>query len=230
MWFLQKAHAQHYASIGGPKFEYMVKQVSEAIERTCPVEELAPILKSRTLPEYVSCLLREGAKSYTNAQEFIIQYQSFFTRTINRPPYISAVNPKPGPSETSPLKPIPLSALHTAAAALCLVPESHWTAETHRASISSYISSGSPLTRLTEKGATLAADLAFRKELYHYLRWALLGGAPGLGIPATMEAIGREESVRRLEEAREITKSSFEGVDADGMKRERRESDDVASE
>jgi glutamyl-tRNA synthetase len=167
----------------------------------------APILKSRTLSEYVSSLLREGVKkSYTNTREFILHHQSFFTQTINRPPYTAATKPKSEASETIFTNPVPLSDLHTAAAALCLVPKSHWTAETHRANISFHISSGIAPTNLAESSPTSAADLAFRKELYQYLRWALLGGAPGLGIPATMEILGREESIRRLEEAREITK------------------------
>jgi glutamyl-tRNA synthetase len=185
-----------------------------------------PILKSRTLPEYVSSLLREGVKkSYMNAREFVTLHQSFFTQTINRPPYTAATKPKSEASETTFTNPVPLSHLRTAAAVLCLVPESHWTAETHRANISSHISSDIALTNLAESSTTSAADLPFRKELYHYLRWALLGGAPGLGIPATMEILGREESIRRLQEAREITESSLESVDASGKGSENRRED-----
>jgi glutamyl-tRNA synthetase len=40
LWFLQKAHAQSYAASGGPRFEAMVKQVSEAVERACSLEQL----------------------------------------------------------------------------------------------------------------------------------------------------------------------------------------------
>ena len=45
----------------------------------------------------------------------------------------------------------------------------------------------------------------FKKELYHYLRWALSAGTAGIGIPATMAILGRDESVRRLEEAKVLT-------------------------
>lgn len=109
---------------------------------------------------------------------------------------------------------MPLSALHTAAAALSLVPESHWNAETHRSNISSYDGSGaiadsaSPADASEDEAARIAKDKTFKKELYHYLRWALSAGAPGPGIPETMEILGRAESVRRLEEARKLTTSA----------------------
>jgi glutamyl-tRNA synthetase len=99
---------------------------------------------------------------------------------------------------------VPVSTLHIAATALCLVPESHWTAETHRLNIASY--NGAAVDFLdSDKSVAkedLAADRAFKRELYHFLRWALSAGAPGPGIPETMEILGRTESIRRLEEAR----------------------------
>lgn len=51
----------------------------------------------------------------------------------------------------------------------------------------------------------MAADKRFKKELYHYLRWALSGGNPGPGIPETMAILGRAESIRRLDEGRRLT-------------------------
>lgn len=51
----------------------------------------------------------------------------------------------------------------------------------------------------------IAADKIFKKELYHYLRWALSAGAPGPGIPETMEILGRAETVKRIQEARALT-------------------------
>lgn len=102
-----------------------------------------------------------------------------------------------------------MSALHTAAAALTLVPLSHWTAATHRANIASYIGTTQPGEPSVPGSSadTVAADKAFKKELYHYLRWALLGGSPGVGIPAAMEILGRDESVRRILEAKVLTET-----------------------
>lgn len=122
---------------------------------------------------------------------------------------------------------IPITAIHTVAAALSLVPESHWTAEAHKSNISSYdgsvaitssSSSSSPLSsseqdalHQSDEKTRVAADKRFKKELYHYLRWALSAGAPGPGIPETMRILGRAESVRRLEEGRRLTAELAEG-------------------
>jgi glutamyl-tRNA synthetase len=210
LWFLQKAHAQRFASTGGPVFDEMVTKVSQAVEETYPADKLTTILDSRPLAEYITPLLKADAKSYTNAPEFVQRNSTFFSTTLTRPPYT--------PTSTANGTAIPITALHTAAAALTLVPASHWTIETHRSNIASYdgsaavlLSSASPGENTPEstdadaEKTRLNADKAFKKELYHYLRWALSAGAPGPGIPETMEILGRAESLRRLQEARELT-------------------------
>lgn len=171
------------------------------------------VLQGRTLASYITPLLRADAKSYTKPEEFLTRNQTFFTTSLQRPPYEPAASGKNASSgSSSPV--VPLSALHTAAAALSLVPESHWNAETHRFNISSYDGAGavadsvSPADVSDDEAARIAKDKAFKKELYHYLRWALSAGAPGPGIPETMEILGRAESVRRLEEARKLTMSA----------------------
>jgi glutamyl-tRNA synthetase len=115
-----------------------------------------------------------------------------------------------------------ITTLQTAATALSLVPGSHWTAETHQSNISSYDGTAA-IPSLTSSSFTpsppddadegflktrIVADKAFKKELYHYLRWALCAGTPGPGIPETMEILGRAESIRRLEEARRLLMAS----------------------
>ncbi|KAN0069299.1 hypothetical protein V8E54_012314 [Elaphomyces granulatus] len=206
LWFLQKAHAQRVVATGGAEFENMVTKVSEAVERQWPRNQLESILRGRTLFQYISLLLRADAKSYTNIEEFLSRNNTFFTASLNRPPYVATSSKKLSSSaETSSSSVaeihVPLSILHTAAIALCLVPESHWTAETHRLNIASYNGA------VDKSGAKedLAADRVFERELYHFLRWALSAGAPGPGIPETMEILGRAESIRRLEEARGLT-------------------------
>ncbi|PKX99458.1 glutamate--tRNA ligase MSE1 [Aspergillus novofumigatus IBT 16806] len=230
LWFLQKAHAQRFASTGGPVFDDMVAKVSQAVAETYPADQLyvphpstpsrtpnspshsATILDSRPLAEYIPPLLKADAKSYTNASEFVQRNSTFFTTILTRTPYT--------PISTQNGTTIPITALHTAAAALTLVPASHWTIETHRSNIASYDGSAAVLppptpaspgenapesTDADAEKARVNADKGFKKELYHYLRWALSAGAPGPGIPETMEILGRAESLRRLQEARELT-------------------------
>lgn len=98
-----------------------------------------------------------------------------------------------------------MSALHTAAAALTLVPSSHWNIETHRFNITSYDGSDAVTAPFEASTSSVATDKLFKKELYHYLRWALSASAPGPGIPETMAILGREETLRRIHHAKALT-------------------------
>lgn len=153
--------------------------------------------------DVVRRLLQADAKSYTTPEEFINRNKTFFIAPSNRPAYEPAANGSPT---------VPISALHTAAAALSLVPEAHWTIENHRFNIKAYNAVPPPTQTKpaiadeeSSADSIIAQDKAFKKELYHYLRWALSAGAPGPGIPETLTILGRAESVRRLEEARRLT-------------------------
>ncbi|KKZ67581.1 glutamyl-tRNA synthetase [[Emmonsia] crescens] len=242
LWFLQSAHAQRYAAEGGPEAESMINRIEKAVKAQYTAKQLSPLLKKHTLREHIASIIREGgARGYTNASKFIENNKSFFTASLDRPPYAANTpSPSPSPSKkktqpehepesqtvtpgTTPpttLTPTvtPIATLHTAAAALCLVPDEHWNTETHRQNISYLLSdssySSSPSSSSSSSTSTptpspspsaLASEKRFRKDLYNYLRWALSGGAPGISIPATMAILGRDECVRRLREAREMT-------------------------
>ncbi|OJJ97134.1 hypothetical protein ASPACDRAFT_123938 [Aspergillus aculeatus ATCC 16872] len=224
LWFLQKAHAQRFASAPeSAEFQEMVQKLTTAVEATYPPEQLAPILQTRPLKSYITPLLQADAKSYTKPEDFLARNATFFqpAATLTRPPY----TPASSPSATYPptAAAIPLSALHTAATAFTLVPPSHWTLDTHRANIAAYDGSSAVISaeqhqhqQPENEAARKAADKFFKKELYHYLRWALSGGAPGPGIPETMVVLGREETVRRLQDAKDLT---LELVPNRGVKR-----------
>ncbi|CAG8054992.1 unnamed protein product [Penicillium olsonii] len=200
LWFLQKAHAQRFAASGGPEFDEMVNRVSSVVTEKYPLEKLNTILKGRTIAEYVAPLIRADAKSYTDASEFVQRNSTFFTPKLEREPY--------APASPSALE-VPMSALHTAAAALTLVPSSHWSIETHRFNINSYDGSSSVVLPEAESDSQTspATDKIFKKELYHYLRWALSGSAPGPGIPETMTILGRDETLRRVQDAKASTQT-----------------------
>lgn len=159
------------------------------------------MLQGRTLSEFITPLLRADAKSYTTAQEFVERNSTFFTTKLDRSPYMPAT-----PSSDS-TPSVPMLALHTAAAALTLVPSAHWDIETHRFNIASYDGSESVVLPAESDNSSKATDKIFKKELYHYLRWALSASAPGPGIPETMTILGREETLRRLQDAKTLTQS-----------------------
>lgn len=159
------------------------------------------MLQGRTLSEYITPLLRADAKSYTTAQEFVERNSTFFTTELDR----AAYTPSSTSSNSTPS--VPMLALHTAAAALTLVPPSHWDIETHRFNISSYDGSESVVLSAEGDSSPKTTDKIFKKELYHYLRWALSASAPGPGIPETMTILGRDETLRRLQDAKTLTQS-----------------------
>ncbi|EEA29031.1 Glutamate--tRNA ligase mitochondrial [Talaromyces marneffei ATCC 18224] len=174
MWFLQKAHTKRCVAENGPEFQKLVDDVTKA------AEERGNIRDNLAIKDTVTSLLQHDGGHFTTPAQFLDRNWSFFAPSLNRTPYtltqtdLELGDPTP-----------PLVALQTVATILTLVPESHWNIETHRTNLDSI-----PYT-----------SKAFKKELYHYLRWALLAGASGPGMPQIMEVLGRDETVRRLTEA-----------------------------
>ncbi|EED12871.1 glutamyl-tRNA synthetase [Talaromyces stipitatus ATCC 10500] len=177
MWFLQKAHTKRCVADNGPEFQKLVDDVTKA------AKERGNITDNLSVNDTVKSLLRYDGGHFTTPAEFLDRNWSFFTSSLNRAPYTLT---QPDLGLEDPVS--PLAALQTVATILTLVPESHWNVETHRANLDCI-----PYT-----------SKAFKKELYHYLRWALLGGASGPGMPQIMEVLGRDETVRRLTEATQL--------------------------
>ncbi|KAK2807982.1 hypothetical protein FQN50_005064 [Emmonsiellopsis sp. PD_5] len=219
LWFLQSAHAQRYAAEGGPEFQALVNRIEKAVREKYTEDQLPPLPTNQTLHDRIAAILREGgARTYTNTTKFLEDNKPFFTRSLDRPPYTPVSPSKPKsktsvedpPTTTAPEPTTPITTLHTACAALSLVPPTHWTTETHKENISFILASDPPPTTTTtsspQSPSQSQPQKRLRADLYHYLRWALSGGKPGINIPATMAILGRDECVRRLEEARELTR------------------------
>lgn len=54
-----------------------------------------------------------------------------------------------------------------------------------------------------------------RNALNRFLRWALTGGRPGLTVMSTMALLGRDEAVRRIEDAAASFSNTLVGADRD---------------
>ncbi|KAL4903151.1 hypothetical protein BDW74DRAFT_156728 [Aspergillus multicolor] len=238
LWFLQSAHAQRYSDKDTEQLNEIISAVTKTVRSTASPEELSQILQNRRLLHMVTPLVKGDAKNYTNAPEFVARNSAFFTTTISRPSYEFQ-------TEGSNWE-ISLSALHTAAAAITLLPESHWTLENIKTNFTTYDTAGAiskkPKDDVTEgdkENATegdkeiaieggkdnvpkrgdifaprgppnvppekLKSTKAFQRELYHYMRWALLAGAHGPSVAESLFILGRTETLRRLEEARRLT-------------------------
>ncbi|KAK2771218.1 Glutamate--tRNA ligase mitochondrial [Emmonsiellopsis sp. PD_33] len=224
LWFLQSAHAQRYAAEGGPEFEALVNRIEKAVREKYTEEQLPPLPTNQTLHDRIASILREGgARTYTNTTKFLEDNKPFFTRSLDRPPYTPVAPSKPK-SKTTAVEPTapepttPITTLHTTCAALSLVPPAHWTTETHKENISFILASDTTPTTTTtsplpQSQSQSQSQKRLRADLYHYLRWALSAGSPGISIPATMAILGRDECLRRLEEARSLTRDEEgEGV------------------
>lgn len=136
------------------------------------------------LKHRVIILLRSGAAKYTTPQAFFDQHIYFF-RPVSRPPLDSKIDPLV----------LALICDHLDAVNLHIsqVSTERWTEQVIRDVIEKLCHdfSTSGLAGLSE--ARGAVNL--------YLRWATIGGNPGPGIGLTMEILGREVTVQRLEEA-----------------------------
>jgi len=159
----------------------------------------------------LASILSVESMKYRSAPDFADQCSIFFV-------------PVPTTLELLTASEMEMSLLHSlrvAASTLCLAPESSWTEDVHHAQLSAL---ETPPDKTVE-------SLAWKRALYHYLRWALLGGQKGPGIAKTLEILGRHASVGRIQaanlRARElemsnskpmIRASGFKG-DGDGHRR-----------
>ena len=194
LWFLQQRHAQRYIKGGGPRFAQMVDAVKNIALDTYPNSAFFSPLSPFEQTEIIAKLLRADGKNYSTPKSFVEQNATVFVFPSRLPPYTRL--------ETS----IALTSLRTAAAALTLVPSSEWNSATHSANISALSSLENMETDTQPNSGPLTdSTKSFRKELYHYMRWALLGGSPGPGISDTMTLLGKEEATGRIKKAIEVT-------------------------
>lgn len=199
LWFLQKAHAHRYIATEHPMYDVMISQISSLVETQIPKEQLSAILGTRPLEKYIRSIFTANGdkdnKSYTTPAAFATAFAPFLAPL---PPLLTPYVP-PRPE-------VPLSALRTFASALCLVPESHWTAETHRANMASHAGLLTPesasASDSNQQGSI--SKKAWNQAIHHYLRWALTGGLPGPSTSATMEVLGRDVSMQRIQEANRL--------------------------
>lgn len=185
--FLQERYARQYIAEGGKQFHQMVQKVCSILHEICDEKHIAAILGRRSLEDVVGLILRADWKSYTTAEAFAQRSSNLFKPLEELPAY-ELLDPD-----------CPLSALRVAAASFLLIPEQQWTAAVHRGNIAAILPPGSE----TESAADEAAEKvkAWRKEIYHFLRWSLMSGASGPPLPDLMEIMGREVCYLRINRA-----------------------------
>ena len=226
LWFLQKRHASRYASTQPPKpsnpshdlEELAVKPLlnsldQEALQDPDRFSFYISLLERDARFELIRSLVWTDVKNYTSPDDFIARHATLFAS-----PTPSTLTPK-RPSLT--LHHLPLEANVTVPAPefvqlvqpLCDIPEHEWNATELKARIDSIVEKGSAGTIeeiKKENEAQDAVELERRAKkswstlVHSYIRWAIMAGVPGLEGVKVMIILGRSESLKRLEVAREV--------------------------
>ena len=182
--FLQEQHALRRISAGGEEFEQMIRDVAIGVLERYGAARVMQFLQSgggaqrRQLRDVLAQLLRIESLHYRSPTQFAEQCSLFFE-----------------PVTLGQLEVDDAGILHTlrvAASTLALIPEESWTKENHHSHLRSLE---------TSLPNDYAQPKKWKGELYHYLRWALLGGKKGPGIAPTLEILGRGTCIRRIQEA-----------------------------
>jgi len=178
--YLQERHARRKVLAGGEGFEQMIRDVAVALLEKYGAATVSSFLGQRRLRDVMATMLQASSLAYRSPTDFVDQCGIFLNRPSRSPLDVA---------DTALLQP-----LRIAAATLCLVPEESWTKEVHHANLKD-------LSSLAPGGDVKQ----WKKEFYHYLRWALLGGAAGPSLPETMDILGREACVQRIQTAAQET-------------------------
>lgn len=217
LWYLQRAHAERYViSKNSSKVSLMVEQLMEAVQQKYMLDEHQLIFNRHKIKEYLPKLLKEDARNYTNATEFIERNKYFF----ETPDRQSILDSKPSVSLNQVprgVRNLPSSeGLASAVSFLQHITEEDWSANTIRICINSIVETKteesldevSRYSKLDEKLTKRQATDAWSRLIYRYLRWALNASRPGPSDASLMEIIGREETLKRLATLAEVHASS----------------------
>lgn len=140
--------------------------------QSCPSDELK---------ERAATLLRLDAMNYTTPQDFFDRNFYLFC-TIERKEY----NPR---DDDSLLK----SNIDQIVRDFAAINQEQWGDFKIKQVLEELAISLLPIWKTDRKGC--------RNALSHFLRWALTGGRPGLAVIPIMALLGRDESIRRIEDA-----------------------------
>ncbi|KIW27157.1 glutamate-tRNA ligase [Cladophialophora immunda] len=180
--FLQEQHARRRVLAGGEEFEQMIRDVAVSVLEKYGAGRIMQFLdtgsRKRQLRNVLAQLLKVESLHYRSPSQFAEQCSLFFEP-------VSLGDLDVGGFAF-------LHPLRVAASTLALIPEESWTRDTH-------------LSHLRALEASLPDESVdprtWKRELYHYLRWALLGGRQGPGIAETLEILGRGTCITRIQEA-----------------------------
>ena len=166
---------------GGDELEQIVRDVAVVILNKYGAARITTFIGERQLRDVIASMFQVNSFHYWSPVEFADHCDILLSESFKRPPS----------SEDAAMA----KQLRIAAAALTLVPEELWTEHTHRANLA-----------MLEQ-AEGAGNKKWKRTLYHYLRWALLGGLSGPAIPKVIEILGRRICIERIQSAAQEMKN-----------------------
>ena len=155
------------------------------------------MLQGRKASDYVRSILRVTAKTFVTGAEFVEAHGYFFRPVVRRD--LSRAQDSSGAARVS-------SLLDEVAKQLQEIGADEWRADLIWRKTMELIDTTSVGTA-TREGADVhkathgEEERAKRKEVFHYLRWALTGGLQGPSLHDTMAILGRDNTLARLHEA-----------------------------
>jgi glutamyl-tRNA synthetase len=232
LWFLQKRHAARYASFQPPKpsnpshdlEELAVKPLLNALSHQA-LQDPERFSFYRTIPEgdarfeFVRSIVWADAQNYTSPEDFISREAYFFASLT---PSILASNRYRLVLHHLPLeinRTVPESTFLPLVQTIYDISEQKWSKTELKARITSIVEKGSAgtLDEMRKESALLdEMELEFTvkkswvKLVHGYIRWAMVARMPGPDGAETMRILGRSESLRRLDAAREVLQMSNE--------------------
>lgn len=211
LWYLQRAHADRFASsdIGTDtsKISLLMLPIIVVLKRRNLINEGGLILNHHKVDDYLPKLLRADARNYTNAPAFVERNKYFF-EAPNRADLVQCQ-----PSLLS-LHGVSVSTktLCTALSLLRNITSDNWTAEYLRKYMNDNVIDQTAITLhnlIDSDGVDLdvtrnLVTKAWSKLIHKYIRWVIAAGLPGPDGAASMEILGREETLARLAVATEV--------------------------
>lgn len=203
--YLQEHHARRRIEAGGPEFEQIIRDVAVAVLERYGAPRIQSLIGSRSLHDVLAVTLRIKSLPYRTAEEFASQLSIFLD---------PVPSPLPPPSFIPAGQTWLLHPLRVASSTLLLVPGESWNQATHHSNLSMLEtssfpdrpSSSTPEVDNDNDAVTNLTAKQWKSHLYHYLRWALLGGRTGPGIAETLDLLGPETSRQRIQSANQRSK------------------------
>jgi glutamyl-tRNA synthetase len=194
MWYLQKAHAGRYAAASAagrdvPQMSLMIDPILTVLKDKDLISDSGSLINNHEPKVYITKLIQADGRNYTTAPEFVSRNEYFFDRPDELD--LEDMDPKLG---------IPLEDWTKVIETLRGIPEDNWKAATLRQTLNSLIGKDGGENTVASVQSLSAADNG--SSLIHgFLRWALSAGKHGPNGGDTMEILGKDEVILRMEVA-----------------------------